>query len=132
MSTNEPPKGFILFYFYFLIFRQGGPLARKLPKQDYCYANNPNLRITMFLDTQPWGHSTHETESPRPLHFKHSHWWKRRSWSKFAASHYACGTNGVCKCKMDVKPTWIPTWHQVDYVSWSLGLFSKTTSQRQA
>jgi hypothetical protein len=36
------------------------------------------------------------------LHFKHSHWWKRRSRSKFA-SHYVWGTNGVCECKMDVK-----------------------------
>ena len=26
------------------------------------------------------------------------------------------GTNGVRKCKMDVKCTWIPTWHQMDYV----------------
>ena len=25
------------------------------------------------------GHFTHETESPWPLHFKHSHWWKRGS-----------------------------------------------------
>ena len=31
-------------------------------------------------------------ESPWPLHFKHSHWWKRRSRSKFT-SHYAWGTN---------------------------------------
>jgi hypothetical protein len=30
------------------------------------------------------GHFTRETESPWPLHFKHSHWWKRRSRSKFA------------------------------------------------
>ena len=74
-------------------------------------------------------HFTHKTESPWPLHFKHSHWWKRRSRSKFA-SHYAWGTNGVCECKMDVKSTWIPTWHQMDHVSWSLGLFSKTTSWR--
>jgi hypothetical protein len=45
--------------------------------------------------------------------------------------HTACeGTNGVCECKMDVKSTWIPTWHQMDHVSWSLGLFSKTTSWR--
>jgi hypothetical protein len=22
----------------------------------------------------------------------------------------------------DVKSTWIPTWHQMDHVSWSLGL----------
>jgi hypothetical protein len=26
---------------------------------------------------------------------------------------------------MDVKPTWIPTWHQMDHGSWSHGLFSK-------
>jgi hypothetical protein len=69
-------------------------------------------------------HFTHETESPWPLHFKHSHWWKRWSRSKFA-SYYVWGNNGVCKCKMDVKSTWIPTWHQMDHVSWSLGLFSK-------
>ena len=36
------------------------------------------------------------------------------------------GTNGVCECKMDVKSTWIPTWHQMNHVLWSLGLFSKT------
>ena len=29
------------------------------------------------------GHFTHETESPWPLHFKHSHWWERWSQSKF-------------------------------------------------
>jgi hypothetical protein len=40
------------------------------------------------------GHFTHETESPWPLHFKHSHWWKRQSWSTFA-SHYTRGTNIV-------------------------------------
>ena len=32
--------------------------------------------------------------------------------------------------KMGVKSTWIPTWHRMDHVSWSLGLFSKTTSSR--
>ena len=26
------------------------------------------------------------------------------------------------------KSTWIPTWHRMDYVSWLLGLFLKTTS----
>ena len=34
------------------------------------------------------------------------------------------------ECKMDVKSTWIPTWHQMDHVSWSLGLISITTSWR--
>ena len=29
---------------------------------------------------------------------------------------------------MDVKSTWIPTWHGMDHVGWSLGRFSKTTS----
>jgi hypothetical protein len=28
---------------------------------------------------QSEGHFTHETESPWPLHFQHSHWWKRRT-----------------------------------------------------
>ena len=55
------------------------------------------------------GHIIHETESPWPVHFNHSHWWKRRSRSKFA-SHYAWGTNWVCEGKMDVKSTWIPTY----------------------
>jgi hypothetical protein len=31
---------------------------------------------------------------------------------------------------MGVKSTWIPTWHQMDRVSWSLGSFSKITSWR--
>jgi hypothetical protein len=48
------------------------------------------------------GDFTHETESPCPIHFKHSHWWKRWSRCKFA-SHYFWGTNGVCECKMNVK-----------------------------
>ena len=43
------------------------------------------------------------------------------------ASHYAWGTYKVCECKIDVKSTWIPTWHWMDHVTWSLGLFSKTT-----
>jgi hypothetical protein len=62
-----------------------------------------------------------ETESPWPLHFKHSHWWKRRSWSKLA-SHYAWGTNRVREFKVDVQST----WHRMDHVSWSLGLFRKS------
>ena len=52
---------------------------------------------------------SHDNESPWPLHFKHSHRWKRWSLSKFA-SHYTRGTNKVCECKMDVKSTCIPTW----------------------
>ena len=79
----------------------------------------------------PKGHFTHETESPWPLYFKHSHWWKRRSRSKLA-SHYTWETNGVSECKMDVESTWIPTWHRMDCVSWPLILFSKTTSWREA
>ena len=76
------------------------------------------------------GHFTHGTESPWPLHFKHSHWWKRRSRSKFT-SCYAWRTNRVCECKVDVKSMWTPTWHQMEHASWSLGLFSKTTSWKQ-
>ena len=36
----------------------------------------------------------------------------------------------ICECKMDVKSTWNPTWHQMDHVIWSLALFSKTTFWR--
>jgi hypothetical protein len=38
-----------------------------------------------------------------------------------SVSHYVWGTNGVSDCEMNVKSTWIPTWHQMDHVSWSLG-----------
>ena len=39
--------------------------------------------------------------------------------------HYAWGTNGVFECEMDIKSTWISTWYQMDFVLWSLGLFSQ-------
>ena len=61
------------------------------------------------------------------FHFKHSHLWKRRSWSKFA-SHYAWGTNAVRECKMDVKSIWIPTWHPLDHVSCFMDYFQKPTT----
>ena len=92
--------------------------------------------IDLFYSTPTWeeapsqikmyfkGHFIHETESPWPLHFKHSRWWKTRSWSKFT-SHFPWGTNGVCECKMVVKSTWISTWHQMDRVLWWLRLLSK-------
>ena len=66
--------------------------TQQLFKSVYIWAPLPFLKF----------HFTRETESPWPLHFKHSRWWKRRSRSKFA-SHYAWGTNKVCECKMDVK-----------------------------
>ena len=90
------------------------------------YSNHPQIffflssKINLNLTEIP----THKTKSPWPSYFKHSHWWKRRSWSKFT-SHYAWGTNGVCECKMDVKSIWVPTWHRMDHVSWSLELFLK-------
>ena len=82
----------------------------------------------LYMNISLWytkGHFTHKTESPWAIHFKHSHWWRKRSRSKFA-SHYAWGTNGVCECKMDVKSTWIPTWHWMDHVSCHLDYFQKT------
>ena len=86
-----------------------------------------NVEWEVFDAWTSKGHFTHKTKSPWPLHFKHSHWWKGWSRSKFD-SHYAWGTNRVSECTMDVKSTWIPTWHQIDHVSWSLGLFKKTSS----
>ena len=74
--------------------------------------------------THTKGRFTHETESPWPLHFKHCHYWKGWSRSGFA-SHYAWGTNGVCECTVDVKSTWIPTWHRMDHVLYHLDYFQK-------
>jgi hypothetical protein len=31
-------------------------------------------------------------------------------------ARYAWEPTELCECKMDVKSTWIPTWHQMDYV----------------
>ena len=77
----------------------------------------PSSTDPLHVELRATSHThTWETESPWPVHFKHSHWWKRRSRSNLA-SHYAWGTNGVRECKMDVKSTWIPTWHRMDHVS---------------
>ena len=63
----------------------------------------------------------HETERPWPLHFKHSYWWKRRSRSKFKLHTMLEAPMKYVNPKwMDVKSTWIPTWHRMDHVSWSL------------
>ena len=41
------------------------------------------------------------------------------------------GPTGVCECaRWMLKSTWIPTWHHMGHVAWSLGLCSKTTSWR--
>ena len=41
--------------------------------------------------TLRWRAHGHKTEGLCLLHFKHSHWWKRRSRSKFASSHCVGG-----------------------------------------
>ena len=88
-----------------------------------CLCTWSRSNLEMEILTQNLGPPyTRETESPWPLHFKHSHWWKWRSRSKFA-SHYAWGTNGVRECKMDAKTTWFPTWHRNGscfMVTWSI------------
>ena len=98
------------------------PLSYLLPVQN-------RVRCLLRASLQPKGHFTLKTDSPWPLHFKQSHWWKRRSRFKFA-SHYEWGTNSVRECKMDLKSTWILRWHRMDHVSWSLNLFPKTISWR--
>ena len=70
-----------------------------------------------------WGPTpTHETESPWPVHFKHSRWWKWRSRSTFA-SHSAWGTNRVCECTVGVKPTRVPymaSYGACSMVTWTI------------
>ena len=76
------------------------------------------------------GHSTHEIESPLS-YFTSSTLIGGKGGSGPSSLHTTFeGTNGVCECKMDVKSTRIPTLHQMDRVSWSLGLFSKFASWR--
>ena len=58
-----------------------------------------------YFEFQCKGHFTNKTKSPWPLHLKHSHWWKKRSQSKYA-SHYTWVNNGVSECKMNVKSTY--------------------------
>ena len=76
---------------------------REAVERNQLQARNQGIGLSTLHTT---GHFTHETESPWPLHFKHSHWWERRSRSKFT-SHYAWGTVGVmwmqdgCKVSMD-------------------------------
>jgi hypothetical protein len=91
------------------------------------FSSNSHKIAILYIITRTKGHFTHESESLWPLHFKHSHWWKRPSWSKFT-SHYAWGTNKVCGCKMDVKSAWVlhewvvyyvwePTWIEIRWNS---------------
>ena len=84
-----------------------------LPLHNQCVLGPPHSRDWEPVTISLWALSLVEKAGP----------------DKFA-SHYAQGTNGISECKMDVKSTWILTWHQMDHVSWLLGLFSKTTSWR--
>jgi hypothetical protein len=92
----------------------GSLVVTKLPKLRYHVDLAQLLFFTIYL-LLLWavcvimcGSKGHETECLWRVHFKHSHWWKRRSRVKFAASHYTWGTNGVsmwmqdgCKGYMD-------------------------------
>ena len=49
------------------------------------------LRFWWLRRLDMWATSHARLGARDQLHFKHSHWWKRRSWSKFA-SHYGWGT----------------------------------------
>jgi hypothetical protein len=64
------------------------------------------LRLLDHVWSDPKGHFSYRTKGPYPLHFKHSHRWKRWRWSIFA-SNYVWGTNlgkemqDGCKVYMD-------------------------------
>ena len=54
-------------------------------------------------------HVTHETESPRPLHFSTLIGGQGGARPRSLLHTTLEGpTDGVCECKMDVKSTWIP------------------------
>ena len=112
-------------WFYVMFFLNVNP-----PLQFYLHSyvsifHGPGSHIPCYQHMDAHGGKgrfTHETESPSSIHFKHSHWWKRWRWFKFASHYNIWGTNKVYEGKMDIKSTWIPTWHQMDHVSLSLGL----------
>ena len=91
-------------------------------KEDYLSTNCMGLQNEFNEGLGPTSHT--KLRARDQVNFKHSHWWERRSRSKFA-SHYDGGTNEACKCKMDVKSIRILTWHWMDHVSWSLGYFQQ-------
>ena len=59
---------------------------------------------------------THETECPWPVHFKHSRWWKRQSWSKFATSHYAWGTYKGCMWIQDGRKVYLDSYMASNWI----------------
>jgi hypothetical protein len=59
---------------------------------------------------------THETESPWPVHFEHSRWWKRRSPVQVRFTLRLRGQRSMWNARLDVKSAWIPTWHRLDHV----------------
>ena len=65
------------------------------------------VALTRRLELQSFeadkGHFTHETESPRPIHFKHSLIGGKGGAGPKFASHYTWRTNIICECKMNVK-----------------------------
>ena len=70
----------------------------------------------------PYGHFTHKTKSPWPLHFKQSHWWKRRRWSKLAL-HHACGASGVCMWMQDGCEVYVDSYMALKWIMFHLDYF---------
>ena len=61
------------------------------------------------------GRFTHKIEGPWPFHFKHSHRWKKAEPVQVRITLRLKEQRSIISgCKMDVKSTWIPTWHQLD------------------
>ena len=85
--------------------------------------------IYIYIYIFPWGCPHHIT------HFKNKNvlWYDDvwRCWNWHLVQTFPLKkihVNYICNWSrywMDVKSTWIPTWHQMDHVSCPLGLFSK-------
>jgi hypothetical protein len=104
------------FYQYFSHTLPAWVHPSEIPLQNFCPLGRRSQRgicIKFRFCTCSWRPflvglraTSHTILRAQPLDFKHSHWWKRRSWFKFA-SHSAWGTNGVlwtqdgCKGYMD-------------------------------
>ena len=77
-----------------------------------------------------WGYFTHEAEGPGALHSTISHWSKR---SRPFTVHLILEGEGITYMPkenfMNIKSTWMPTWHSMGTVSWSAIICIKPTSK---
>jgi hypothetical protein len=96
--------------------------------KDWCVFIGSHCLCRLACNVYKSGHFTHKIESPWPLHFKHSHWWTRRSRSKFKLHTSLRDQHGKCLqdgCKVYVASNGLcimVTWTIFKYQLLEVGL----------